>query len=445
MLSNCLLKFGVLRPLGCQIGQFRGAHTPVGSPQKGYKVVVVGGGAGGCSTAARLCRQVGKGNVAVIEPADYHYYQPMFTLVGSGIKKLENTQHPMSEVLPSNCDWVKDKVTAFDPENNTVTTQDGHKINYDYLVVSVGLQLNYNKIKGLEEALASDPMVASNYSPMYVNKTYNAMRSFKEGNAIFTFPNTPIKCAGAPQKIMYLTEEYLRTSGKRDKSKIMFNSPLGVLFGVKKYADALWKVVEKRGIDINLKQNLVEIRADKKEAVFEKLDSESKEKVTYPYEMIHVTPPMSTPDVLQQSPLVNEAGFVTVNKLNMQHTKYPNVFGLGDCTDIPTAKTAAAIASQNAILANSFKAVMNGQKPTGNYNGYTSCPLITSRSTCILAEFDFDGQPLETFPIDQGVERTTMYHLKKDVMPEVYWKMLLNGRWAGPDLARKLMHLGTGK
>ncbi|XP_074648022.1 sulfide:quinone oxidoreductase, mitochondrial-like [Tubulanus polymorphus] len=421
------------------------ATSPATNPSKSYKLLIVGGGTGGTATANRLTRILGAGNVAVIEPSDVHYYQPLFTLVGGGIKQLDQSARPTKSVLPKSCDWIQDYAVKFDPDNNTVTTGNGTQLKYDYLVVAMGLSLRYDKVPGLVEALKSDPSVCSNYSPQYVNKTFKAIQQFKDGNAIFTFPNTPIKCAGAPQKIMYLTEEHLRKAGKRDKANIMLNTSLGVIFGVKKYADALWKVVESRGMNVNLRQNLIEVRHETKEAIFELLDSKDKETVTYKYEMLHAVPPMSPPDVLLSSPLVDATGYVDVNKNTLQHNKYQNVFGIGDCTSIPTSKTAAAVASQTAYLQKSIKSVMAGKQPDSKYDGYTSCPLVTARGKCIMAEFDFDSQPLETFPFNQAKERWSMYLMKAEGFLRVYYWMLLPGIWNGPAFIRKLLRFGMSK
>ncbi|OWF51728.1 sulfide:quinone oxidoreductase, mitochondrial-like [Mizuhopecten yessoensis] len=409
--------------------------------QKNYKLVVVGGGAGGCAVAAKFVRKLGAGNVAVIEPSQTHYYQPMFTLVGGGIKTLSDTARPMKSVLPAKCDWIESKAVQFDPVNQKVTTASGEEVGYDYLVVAMGLQLNFNKIKGLPEAFDLDPQVVSNYWTKTVVNTYPAIQRFKGGNAIFTFPNTPIKCAGAPQKIMYLAEELFRKNNTRNDSEVLFNTALGVIFGVKKYAESLQKVIDSRNIKVNYKRNLVEVRASEREAVFENLDKPGEMEV-FKYDMLHVTPPMSTPDELRTSDIVNEAGFVSVNKDTLQHTSFPNIFAIGDCNSAPTSKTAAAVAAQSGVLERNLSAVMDGGKQSAKYDGYTSCPLVTSRGKCILAEFDYDAQPLETFPVNQGKERSSMYQMKAKIMPELYWKLMLNGYWNGPGVYRKMMRLG---
>ncbi|XP_033126219.1 sulfide:quinone oxidoreductase, mitochondrial-like [Anneissia japonica] len=435
---------GILRS-GATLLQVRYLSTSNDRLSNNYRAVVVGGGAGGLAMASILGSKFGKAQVAVVEPSDNHYYQPMWTMVGGGLKTFGQSARMTKDVFPSKATWIQDSAVGFDPDNNTVLTKDGKQLKYDILVVAMGLQLRFEQVKGLQEALDNDPMVCSNYSADTVLKTFPAIQKLEAGNAIFTFPNTPIKCAGAPQKIMYLAEHYFSKHGKRDKINIIYNSSLPVIFGVQKYANELLKIVEKRNIDVNFRHNLVEVNHEKKEAVFVKLDSENQDTVNFNYDFLHVTPPMSPPEILKNSPIAAENGFLSVHKETGQHTKYPNVFGIGDCTDIPTAKTAAAVAAQSGVLKKTIEAVLSGKEPQKLYDGYTSCPLVVGYNKCILAEFDFNAQPLETFPIDQGKQRRSMYYLKKDMMPEFYWKGLIKGKWAGPGGFRKAFRLGMGK
>nr|XP_054498476.1 sulfide:quinone oxidoreductase, mitochondrial isoform X4 [Agelaius phoeniceus] len=242
-----------------------------------------------------------------------------------------------------------------------------------------------------------------------------------------------------PDKNYVWLENDIRT-GKRSKANIIFNTSLGVIFGVKKYADALLEIIKDKNIVVNYKRNLIEVRADKQEAVFENLDKPGETEV-YQYEMLHVTPPMGPPAVLINSPVSDASGWVDVDKETLQHKKYPNVFGIGDCTNLPTSKTAAAVAAQSGVLDKTISLVMKNKLPVKKYDGYTSCPLVTGYNKVILAEFDYNAQPLETFPIDQSKERRTMYHMKADMMPLLYWNALLKGYWGGPAPIRKLMHL----
>lgn len=138
-----------------------------------------------------------------------HYYQPLFTLVGGGVKKLSDTFKPMKNVMPRDVIWAKNKVIKIDPEQNQIILDDSTGLNYNYLVVAAGIQLDFNRIKGFPDAFEYEN-ICSNYSPHLVERTWENIQNFKGGNAVFTFPNTPIKCAGAPQKIAYLADDHFR-------------------------------------------------------------------------------------------------------------------------------------------------------------------------------------------------------------------------------------------
>lgn len=392
---------------------------------KKHQIMIVGGGSGGITVAARLKRANGSLDVAIVEPSEKHYYQPLFTLIGGGASQLEQAVKPMASLIPSGVTWIKDAVAAFEPEKNQVTTQSGKTIQYDYLVVAPGLECYWDGVKGLTSAIGHNG-VCSNYSEKYVLDTWRFMQEFKGGTAIFTFPNTPIKCGGAPQKIMYLFEHYMRKHGLRDKSRIIFASAGPRIFGVAKYAEVLSKIVKERGIETLFTHNLVEVKGDSKKAVFQKV--ETGELVEVPYDFIHVTPPMRSPRFVANSPLADAAGWVEVDKGTTQHVRFPNVFSLGDASSLPTAKTGAAIRKQAPILVSHLLATMAGQKSQESYNGYTSCPLVTGYGRLILAEFDYNSQPMESFPFNQGKERLSMYLLKKYLLPKMYWYGMLKGK-----------------
>ncbi len=388
-----------------------------------HKVVVVGGGTAGISIAARLCK---KGlDVAIIEPSDKHYYQPLWTLVGGGICPKEETERNEADYIPSGATWIKDNVSEFNPDENLVVTANGSKIAYDFLVVAAGIQIDWDKIKGLPEAIGKDG-VCSNYSYETVESTWEFIRNFKSGNAIFTQPATPIKCGGAPQKICYLAEDYFRKEGIRDKANVTFVTATPTIFGAAHYAPTLTKHCKDTGINTKFKLDLDEIRADTKEAVFKDMDSG--EEVIEKYDLLHVTPRMSSPDFIKKSPLGNDDGWVEVDKHTLQHVRYSNIFSLGDSSSLPTSKTGAAIRKQVPVVVENLQHAMNGESLTAIYNGYTSCPLVTGYDSLIMAEFDYDGNPQETFPIDQNKERYSMFLVKRHLLPKFYWNLMLRGR-----------------
>lgn len=390
-----------------------------------HRVVVVGGGNGGISVAAQLLRKSKGLDVAIIEPSDKHFYQPLWTLVGGGDASREATVRPEGSVIPKGAKWIRDAVTTFLPEENALLTEGGAKVTYDYLVVAPGMQLNWGAVKGLPEAIGKDG-VCSNYSYEYVNKTWEFISSFKGGTAIFTHPATPIKCGGAPQKIAYLADDAFRKQGVRDKSTIIFAIANPGIFQVEKYAKTLRKVIERKGIDVRYRTHLVEIRPDTKEAVLANLDT--KEETVVKYDLLHVTPPQSAPDFVRNSPLANADGWVDVDKNTLQHTKYSNVFSLGDASSLPTSKTGAAVRKQAPALVKNLLALVESKPLPASYDGYTACPLVTGYGKLVMAEFDYELKPRESFKIDQSKERRTMYWVKKYGLPRLYWNMIMKGR-----------------
>ncbi|WP_163152342.1 FAD/NAD(P)-binding oxidoreductase [Anoxybacillus sp. MB8] len=390
------------------------------------KVAIVGAGSAGISIAARLLRKNRQlhGQVLLIDPSDKHYYQPLWTLVGGGAAKVEDSVREQASLIPDGAKWLKEAVDTFSPENNTLKTKEGSTVRYDYLVVAAGVEIYWDQIKGLEETIGKNG-VCSNYSYDYVQSTWENIRNFRGGTAIFTQPSTQVKCGGAPQKIMYLADDYFRQSGVRDKTNIIFASGLPNIFAVKRYADTLEQVIQRKNIETKYRVELVEIDGEAKKATFEHLDTN--ERFTLSFDMIHVTPPMGPPAFIKKSPLADAAGWVDVDPYTLQHKTYENVFGAGDCTNLPTSKTGAAIRKQAPVVAENLLAHMNGKPLKARYDGYTSCPLVTGYNKLVLAEFDYDKNPQETFPFDQSKERMSMYIMKRNLLPIVYWNGMLKG------------------
>ncbi len=390
-----------------------------------HPVVVVGGGAAGLTVTARLLRAAPGLEIVVIDPSSDHYYQPMWTLVGGGIFPREESRRKEAEVIPSGAEWIQDAVASFDPAANRLRTRKGVEVSYDFLVVAPGLQINWDGVAGLRESLGKNG-VCSNYSYETVGSTWENIRNFRGGTALFTHPTGAVKCGGAPQKICYLAEDHFRRSGIRDRCEVVFASAKDTIFDVARYARTLEKAVARKGIDTRFGLELREIRGDQKQAVFQRVVGG--EIVTIDYEMAHVTPPMGPPSFVANSPLADEAGWVDVDKHSLRHTRYANVFGIGDASSLPTSKTAAAIRKQAPVLVENLLAVIDGKPPTASYDGYTSCPIVTGYDSLVLAEFDYDKNPQETFPFDQSQERFSMLMLKEFALPAIYWHGMLKGR-----------------
>jgi sulfide:quinone oxidoreductase len=391
-----------------------------------HRVVIVGGGTAGITVAARLTKGwFNDRDVAVIEPSEKHYYQPLWTLVGAGLARRESTERPEAWVMPRRATWIRDAVSEFDPDNRRLRTAAGQMITYDWLVVAAGLQLNWNKIPGLRDAIGQGG-VCSNYSYATVNSTWDAIRHFRGGTALFTNPSGAVKCGGAPQKIMYLADDRFRESGVRSKTEIIYASALPNIFPVDRYRKTLEQVIQRREIECRFRTELVEIRPATREAILENLDT--LERSVIRYDLLHVTPPMGPPDFIARSPLADANGWVEVDQQTLRHLRFPSVFALGDCASLPTSKTGAAIRKQAPVLVANLVAAIDGKPLTATYEGYTSCPLITGIGKLVLAEFDYSKQPDETFPVDQSQERWSMWLLKRYLLPLMYWHGMLRGR-----------------
>ena len=393
-----------------------------------HQVLIVGGGAGGITVAARLKRFRPSLDVAILEPSGEHYYQPGWTLVGGGVFTMEQTRRQEADLIPAGVTWIREAVAGFDPDHNSVSTSGGQTLTYDALVVATGLKLNWEAIQGLPEALGQGG-VCSNYSKDFAPYTWECIQNFKGGNAVFTCPPMPIKCPGAPQKIAYMADDAIkRDPAVAASSRVIYATATPGIFGIPTYAAPLREVVARKGIDARYNHTLIEVRPESQEAVFKvsKEGEEPREEVIN-YTLLHVTPPMAAPDVVSQSPLAAASGFVEVDQHSMQHVRYPNVFAVGDVSGMPNSKTAAAVRGQAPALVTNLLAQLDGGKGDGSYNGYSCCPLITGYGKTIMAEFNYDAQPEPSFPLDPTKERWSMWVMKTTILPWVYWNRMLKG------------------
>src|SRR6056297_1618338 len=408
-----------------------GGKTPTDTGDAKYDVVIVGAGAAGIAVAASLRSRKPDLDVAVIDPADVHDYQPGWTMVGGGIFHPEDTAKTMGSLIPRGVHWIKAAVAAFEAETNAIILDGCRVVKYDRLVVCPGLKLDWAKVDGLVDTLGKNG-VTSNYRYDLAPYTWELVKDLKEGRALFTQPPMPIKCAGAPQKAMYLSANNWEEMGVLDKIDIQFMNAGGVLFGVKDYVPALESYVERYGAKLNFFHNLVAVDGPAKKATFKvNAPDEEDREVTVDFDMMHVTPPQTAPDFIRVSPLADAAGWVDVDQATLRHKTHDNVWSLGDVMNAPNAKTAAAARKQAPVVADNIVADMRGRSAVAQYDGYGSCPLTVERGKIVLAEFGYGGALKPSFPswlIDGTKPSRAAWLLKEKFLPPIYWQAMLRGR-----------------
>ncbi len=403
------------------------------------RIIIVGGGTAGITMAAQLAKSDRDLSIVLIEPSEFHYYQPLYTLVGAGAEKVEKTKRLTKDFIPKGVQWHQGKVKAFAPENNEVILEDDQKMSYDYLIVCPGIQIDWAAIEGLPETLGKNG-VCSVYGYQESATTWKILDDFKGGNAIFTAPRTPVKCGGAPQKITYLTDALLREKGIRLSSTVTFATGAKKLFAVKGFAETLEDLVRQRNINTLFNHELIKVDGDKKEATFVIKTFENKqlirsEKKVMPFDLLHVVPPQSAPDFVKNSALaIREGkgkGWVDVDINTLQHRQFANVFALGDVANLPTGKTGAAVRKQVPIIVRNLFQLIDNQliDKKNQYDGYSACPILTDYNHVLMAEFTYGYQPNPSVSfMDTTKPSYLMYLAKHYYLPWFYWNRMLKGK-----------------
>ena len=428
------------------------------------KIVIVGGGLAGISTAARLTLNLTDPDITIIEPEKTSAsYQPGQTLVAAGIWDEDEIIYDRDDFVPDGVKVIEDRAVFFNPQENKLTTEKGQVVTYDYLILAMGVQLDFERIKGLEEAGrayssgdndklldALGDSICSIYTSRGSVKTWEIMQKYidqaksgKKTKFIFTHPSTPIKCGGAPKKIIYLTNARLKEAGARENAELTFYPNGGAMFGVPEYHDAIVGQFKREGIKHHYRHNLIEVDKENKIAVFDSKWQEKgpwdpvmkdfevipkHEKLRVPYDFLHIAPANIAPREIGESDLGSAKGWVPVNKETLQHIRYMNVFSIGDIAQVPMAKTGGSVRKQYKVLVDNLIAHMNGKKLNSKYAGYTVCPLITDIGTVMLAEFDWTVKPTPSFPLDPTVERWVFWLMKVYALKPMTMYGMMSGR-----------------
>lgn len=367
------------------------------------RIVIAGAGAAGLTAASQLADRLDGAKITVIDARQEHLYQPGFTLIAAGIKPMTYAVSATADYLPPGVEWVQERVAEFDPEGNRVVTESGKELPYDFLVVAVGLKLDYDAIAGMDVTRIGQNGLGSVYhSPAKAEATWRALSEFADrgGVGVFGRPATEMKCSGAPLKYTFISDDHLRRRGNRGQAELIYNAHNKTLFSVPIVHEKVRMLFQDRGIKIQYDHVLQAIDLDRRIATFAIPGGVEELK----YDFINVIPPMRAPDAVRASPLrwqegpFASDGWMEVDKSNLRHQRYPNVFGVGDIAGVPKGKTAASVKWQVPVAVDHLVATITGTPSDAVYNGYTSCPLITRLGRAMLVEFDHQDNLAPSFP-----------------------------------------------
>jgi sulfide:quinone oxidoreductase len=400
------------------------------------RIVIAGSGLGGLAVASRLSRLLDGARITIVDGKEEHNYQPGYTLVATGVWPVDKIRDRNADLQPAGVEWVKDMVASFDPASNSLTTKGGQKIDYDFLVVATGLHLDYAQIEGMDVgAIGSNGLTSVYASPQAAQATWTAMDAFraKGGHAVMTLPSGPLKCAGAPLKMTFMVVDRLRQAGTLAQSKVDFHTglPDGTVFGVKPVNDNVIARWDALGVQRHHLSKLVAVDIGARKASFA---SPEGERTVVDYDFLHVVPPMRAPDAVKASDLAWKegpmagGGWLEVDKGTLQHRRYKNVFGIGDINGTPRGKTAATVKKSAPVVAHNLTALVAGQAPAEQFDGYTSCPLIVREGSAMLIEFDYDGKLTPSLPMIEPLQESYMAWLMKYRMLKPAYMAVLKGR-----------------
>lgn len=401
------------------------------SPHSTWDVLIVGAGAAGLATAASLLKRRPTLSIAILDPAQTHSYQPGWTMVGAGVFEHEKTVRAMAELIPRGIEWIAQAVADFRPTTQEIVLANNQVLRYGVLVAAPGLKIDWAAIPGLMDTLGQHG-VTSNYRADLAPYTWKLVQNLRNGRALFTQPPMPIKCAGAPQKAMYLSADHWLRSGYLADIDVQFHTAGGVLFSVADYVPALMEYVDRYNATLNFGSTLIAIDGPAHQATFAHKNGEGEvvESVEH-FDMIHVCPPQGPVDVIKHSPLANQEGWIDVDQHTLRHQRFNDVFALGDSTSTPNAKTAAAARKQAPVVAENVLSTLDGRDLSARYDGYGSCPLTVERGKIVLAEFGYGARLLPSLPtwlLDGRRPSRLAWHLKASVLPSLYWNAMLKGR-----------------
>ncbi|MCV7420331.1 NAD(P)/FAD-dependent oxidoreductase [Mycobacterium yunnanensis] len=393
-----------------------------------FDVVVVGGGNGGISAAARLLKK-GVTDVAVLEPNAVHTYRPLLSYVGGGLADMRSAERTQRSVTPKGCTWLRDSAVGVDAEARTVRCASGHELHYRDLVLAPGLVPDSDELPGVDTAMDS-PAVASNYLDA-ADKTWDLVQRIPVGgHAVFTVPRPPVSCTGTTMKPLFLAAAHWSRTRRLSDVEMTLVVDRPTLLDAPALDGKIRAELHRLGVKVLDETGVTGLfPADRHITVTDRRDGTVR---PIPYDLLHLVPPFRGPRWLGASGLATDdaAGVTDVDPATMRHRRHPNVWGVGDAASVSTDPSGGALRPQVSIMVDNLLAARAGRTTVSDYDGYTVAPIATDARHLIAGEFTRDGALASSLPsfLDPLKPRRTAWAFDRFGLPQVYWNLLLRGR-----------------
>ena len=392
------------------------------------KVVIIGAGTGGTIMAQQLNKELDSKNwsITIIDERKEHYYQPGFLFLPFDQYKPEDVVKPIKDFIPKVVDFINKSATKILPEGHQVILSNGNTLQYDILIVATGTEVAPEEIEGMQ----SDEWgksVFTFYTYQGAVSLRDKLRDWKGGNLLVHITEMPIKCPVAPLEFAFLADSFFKDKKMRDKVEITYVTPLSGAFTKPKATATL---------EYLLKEKNIHIESD---FAIESVNNENKTINDYggksiPFDLLVTVPTNKGREVVEISGMGDDLNFIPTDKGTLQSKKYPDVFVIGDATNVPTSKAGSVVHFEAEILTENILSYIKGKEMTEQFDGHANCFIETGGGKALLIDFNYDHEPVTgTFPIAgigplRLLKESRFNHFGKLAFRWVYWNMLLKAR-----------------